>query len=224
MYIMVTKRSYEDGCAAAYALDLIGERWALLVVRELLLGPKRFTDLRIGLPGISPNVLTQRLTELEEAAVLQKRKLGPPVSTWVYELTDWGKELEPVIIQMGRWAVQAPCFPQGMAMSPTSLMLSFRAMFIPQQAVGFQARYEIRLGDEVFQLTVLEGRLDIERGNAPQPDVILEANPNALVAIVYGGRDIEEAVQAGEFRYQGDLELLECFISLFSLPEKAART
>src|SRR6266516_1629899 len=98
----VTKRSYDDGCAAAHALDLVGERWALLIVRELVLGPKRFTDLRAGLPSISPNVLTQRLSELEQAAIVRRRKLAPPAGAWVYELTKWGLELEPVVIALGR--------------------------------------------------------------------------------------------------------------------------
>src|SRR5215217_4721087 len=105
---MSGKRSYEDGCATAHALDLVGERWALLVVRELLLGPKRFTDLRAGLPGISPNVLTQRLHDLEQFAIVRRRKLPPPFGSWVYELTDWGRQLEPVIIQLGRWGARSP--------------------------------------------------------------------------------------------------------------------
>ena len=101
-------RSYEDGCAAAHALDLIGERWALLVVRELLLGPKRFTDLRAGLPGISPNVLSQRLDELERVGVVRRRRLLPPAASWVYDLTPWGQELEPIILQLGRWGARSP--------------------------------------------------------------------------------------------------------------------
>ena len=100
---MATRRTCCDGCAAAHALDLVGERWALLVVRELLLGPKRFTDLRAGLPGVSPNVLAERLRELERAGVVRRRKLPPPAASRVYELTDWGMELEPVIISLGRW-------------------------------------------------------------------------------------------------------------------------
>src|SRR5918997_5673996 len=105
---MATMRTYCDGCAAAHALDLVGERWALLVVRELLLGPKRFTDLRAGLPSASPNVLAQRLRELEEAGVVRRRKLPPPAASRVYELTDWGMELEPVIIGLGRWGARSP--------------------------------------------------------------------------------------------------------------------
>src|SRR5688572_32862025 len=100
---MATSRRYGDACGMPRALDRVGERWALLIVRELLLGPKRFTDLRAGLPNASPNVLSQRLRELEAHGVLRRRRLGPPARAWVYELTDWGQELEPLIVQLGRW-------------------------------------------------------------------------------------------------------------------------
>src|SRR5207249_2572577 len=108
--------------------------WALLVVRELLLGPKRFTDLRASLPGISPNVLTQRLNELEQASVLLRHKLPPPYGAWVYELTAWGKELETVIVELGRWGARSPALPRDPAMSVNSLILSFRSMFDPAAA------------------------------------------------------------------------------------------
>src|SRR6202011_1536602 len=121
---MTTKRSYDDGCAGAHALDLVGERWALLIVRELLLGPKRFTDLRAGLPGISPNVLTQRLDELERTAIVQRRKLPTPAAAWVYELTDWGLQLESVVMALGRWAARSPFLPQA-GLNTDSLILSF---------------------------------------------------------------------------------------------------
>src|SRR5215212_6458501 len=101
---MATMRTYDDACAAAHALDLIGERWALLVVRELLLGPKRFTDLRGGLPNVSPNVLAQRLRELEAAAVVRRRKLPAPAGSWTYELTEWGEQLKPIVMSLGSWA------------------------------------------------------------------------------------------------------------------------
>src|SRR5215213_1670346 len=104
---MVAKRTYCDGCAAAHALDLVGERWALLVARELILGPKRFTDLRAGLPGISPNVLSMRLDELEKVAVVRRLRLPPPAGQ-VYELTEWGRELEPILLQLGRWGARSP--------------------------------------------------------------------------------------------------------------------
>src|SRR2546430_1285561 len=117
-------RSYQDGCAAAHGLDLVGERWALLVVRELILGPKRFTDLRAGLPGVSANVLTQRLAELEESGIVQRRKLPPPAAAWIYELTPWGLELEPVIMALGLWASRSPGRARGLPMGCDSAVLS----------------------------------------------------------------------------------------------------
>ena len=122
---MTLKRTYDDGCAAAHALDLVGERWALLVVRELMLGPKRFSDLQSDLPQISPNVLSQRLKELETYGVVQKGTLPPPARTQVYRLTDWGRDLEPVLVHLGRWAVRSPYKPDA-PLSLTSLILSFQ--------------------------------------------------------------------------------------------------
>src|ERR671933_478014 len=122
---MATGRTYDDGCAAAHALDLVGERWALLVVRELLLGPKRFTDLRAGLPNASPNVLAQRLRELERAGVMRRRNLPPPAASRVYELTEWGEELEPVIIRLGGWGARSPSRPHEAKQGIDSLIPSF---------------------------------------------------------------------------------------------------
>src|SRR6266576_2058114 len=121
---MNKKRTYEDGCGIAHGLDLIGDRWAILVVRELLLGPRRFTDLRTGLPTISPNVLTQRLEELENRSVVGRRRLPPPAATWVYELTDWGQELKPIMIALGNWAVRSPAMPRDKPISASSLVLA----------------------------------------------------------------------------------------------------
>src|SRR3712207_6795803 len=137
------KRKYDDGCAAAHALDLVGERWALLVVRELLLGPKRFTDLRAGLPNASPNVLAQRLRELERTGVVRRRKLPPPAASRVYELTEWGMELEPVIISLGRWGARSPLRPRDAAIGVDSIILALRTMFDPHAAEGIEASYEL---------------------------------------------------------------------------------
>ena len=131
---MATTRTYDDGCAAAHALDLVGERWALLVVRELLLGPKRFTDLRAGLPKASPNVLAQRLRGLEAAGIVRRGKLPPPAASKIYELTEWGRDLEPVIISLGRWGVRSPTKPPDAELGVDSLILSFRTMFDPERA------------------------------------------------------------------------------------------
>ena len=215
---MVVKRSYADGCASAHALDLIGERWALLVVRELVLGPKRFTDLRAGLPGISPNVLTQRLEELEQAAVVRRRKLPPPAGAWVYELTAWGQELEPVIMALGRWAVRSPALPQGAPLSIDALILSFRTMFDPLSAAGFEASLELRLGEDRFHAEIADGRMALDRGSAAQPDAVLETDPGTLAALAYGGRKLNEALRVGDVKVEGDKAVVKRFLTLFPLP------
>jgi DNA-binding HxlR family transcriptional regulator len=167
---MATMRTYDDGCAAAHALDLVGERWALLVVRELLLGPKRFTDLRSGLPHASPNVLAQRLRDLEAAGVVRRGKLPPPAASKIYELTEWGRDLEPVIIALGKWGVRSPAKPPDAELSVDSLILSFRTMFDPDRAGGLEASYEFRLGEDRFRAEVAECRLEVERGTGAGPD------------------------------------------------------
>jgi DNA-binding HxlR family transcriptional regulator/putative sterol carrier protein len=222
---MVTMRTYDDGCAAAHALDLIGERWALLVVRELLLGPKRFTDLRAGLPNASPNVLAQRLRELEAAGVVRRRKLPPPAASRVYELTDWGMELEPVIVGLGRWGARSASRPREAELGVDSLILSFRTMFDAQAAQGLRSSYELRLGEDRFYALVADGRLEVARGGAQeQPDAIIEADATTLAALVYGGRQLEEALRAGDIEIEGDESAVERFIGLFPLPEPAATT
>lgn len=219
---MVTKRSYEDACATSHALDLIGERWALLVVRELILGPKRFTDLRAGLPGISPNVLTQRLTELEAGGVVRRRKLPPPASTWAYELTEWGADLEPVIVQLGRWGVRSPNLFRDVPIGIDSLILSFRTMFSPEAAKGLSLSLELRFGEDHFCAAVADGKLAIARGSATRPAVVVSAaDPNAVAAVVYGGQDLKAMVGAGAIRLEGDRAVFERFTTLFPLPAPA---
>src|SRR6478672_11000471 len=143
-------RRYHDACGTAHALDLIGERWALLVMRELMLGPKRFSDLKASLPGISANVLTQRLEGLEASGVLTRRKLPPPASVQVYELTPWGYESERAIQELGRWAVRSPNHDPTLPLSAASLMMSFRTMYAAEKAKGLRARLAFRLGSESF--------------------------------------------------------------------------
>jgi DNA-binding HxlR family transcriptional regulator/putative sterol carrier protein len=215
-------RTYCDACAAAHALDLIGERWALLVVRELLLGPKRFTDLRAGLPNVSPNVLAQRLRELERAGVVRRRKLPPPAASRVYELTDWGMELEPVIIRLGRWGTRSPFRPRDAELGVDSLILSFRTMFDPLAAEGLEASYELRLGEDSFYAEVADGHFEVARGDADRPDAIIEADPATLAAVVYEGRSLAEALRSGDIKIGGDRSAVERFIGLFPLPELAA--
>jgi DNA-binding HxlR family transcriptional regulator len=215
-------RTYCDACAAAHALDLVGERWALLVVRELLLGPKRFTDLRAGLPSVSPNVLAQRLRELERVGVVRRRKLPPPAASRVYELTEWGMELEPVIISLGRWGARSPSRPRDAGLGVDSLILSLRTMFDPGAAEGLEAVYELRFGEERFRAVVADGRMEIERGGAEEPDATIETDVGTLAALVYEGGSLDGALRSGELRIEGEREAVERFLGLFSLPELAA--
>jgi DNA-binding HxlR family transcriptional regulator len=219
---MATTRTYDDGCAAAHALDLIGERWALLVVRELLLGPKRFTDLRAGLPKASPNVLAQRLRGLEAAGVVRRRKLPPPAASRIYELTGWGRDLEPVIISLGRWGVRSPTKPPDAELGVDSLILSFRTMFDPRRVAELDASYEFRLGEDRFRAKVAGGRLEIERGVADAPDAIVDTDAGTLAALVYDELELGGALSSGDLRILGDREVVERFLSLFPLPEPVA--
>lgn len=216
------RRSYKDGCAAAHALDLIGERWALLVVRELLLGPKRFTDIRAGVPNASPNVLAQRLRDLEASGVVRRRKLPPPAASRVYELTDWGRDLEPVIISLGRWGVRSPSKPRDAELGTDSLILSLRTMFAPEATDALNASYELRLGEDCFRAEVADGRFEIERGVADEPDAVVETDAGTLAALIYEGRQLAEALRSGYIRIEGDRQAVERLLTLFPLPEPVA--
>jgi DNA-binding HxlR family transcriptional regulator len=213
-------RSYGDACGAAHALDLVGERWALLVMRELLLGPKRFSDLRADLPGISANVLTQRLEGLEAAGVLVKRKLPPPASTQVYELTQWGYESEPIFQVLGRWATRSPTHDPTLPLSAVSLLTSFRTMVDPARIEGMEARIGLRLGREEYLLTIAGGAVEVERGNVAGADLVFTGAPPAIAGAVYGGVPIPVLEAQGALQVEGDRALAERFVTLFPLPPK----
>src|SRR3954447_13419390 len=205
----LSRRTYEDACGAAHALDLVGERWALLVMRELMLGPKRFSDLRASLPGISANVLTQRLEGLEAAGVLVRRKLPPPASVQVYELTPWGYESEPIFQTLGRWAARSPTHDPTLPLSAVSLMLSFRTMFDPTRADGLAARVGFRLGDEMFVVEIADRRLEAARDNLDGADVVFTGPAPAVAAAVYGGVPVAALEGQGAMRLEGDRSLAE---------------
>ncbi|MDT7738404.1 MAG: hypothetical protein QOK09_1773 [Mycobacterium sp.] len=219
---MVGRRKYEEGCAVSHALDLIGERWALVVVRELLLGPKRFTDLRAGMPGASPDVLAQRLRELKEAGVVRQHKLPPPAGSQVYELTDWGAELEPVVTHLGRWGSHSPSMPYDADRSIDSLVLSLRALFDRRAAQGFSATIALRLGENHFSIKIADGQLQLARGEAEQATATLDTNPQTLAALLYGGRPLDDVLRTGEVTIAGEAAVAARFLRLFPLPEPAS--
>lgn len=214
------RRRYDDACGTALGLDLIGERWALLVVRELLLGPKRFSDLKADLPGISANVLTQRLEGLEASGILRRRRLPPPAATQVYELTVWGYEAEPIIQTLGRWAVRSPEHDPTQWISAVSILTSFRTMIDPGRAAGIGALIGFRFGQESFLGHLCDGMLTYRRGPLEEADVIFEGSPNALGAAVYGGASFADLAAAGALEVQGDVALAKRFTTLFVLPPK----
>jgi DNA-binding HxlR family transcriptional regulator len=181
-------RTYGDACGIARALDVVGDRWALLVIRDLLLGAKRFTDLRAGLPKVSPDVLAQRLRELEHAGLVARRRLPPPAASQVYELTVRGRALEPVLLELGRWGSGAP-FPDGdMTFGPDAVMLALKTMFDPAAARGLSASYEFRFGEQSFHARVRDGALTIARGAPEDPDATIDTDPPTLAAVLWHGQ------------------------------------
>jgi DNA-binding HxlR family transcriptional regulator/putative sterol carrier protein len=218
---MATKRTYGDRCGVARALDVVGERWALLVVRELLLGPKRFTDLRAGLPNLSPDVLSQRLRELEQAGLLRRRKLAPPASARVYELTERGLALEPVVLELGRWGSEA-AFPAGdAAFGADSFVIALKTLFDAGAAGGLDVSVELRLGEDAFRSRVAGGRLEIARGIAEAPDATVESDPGTLAAVLWHDRPLVEALRTGDVEIEGSQAAAKRFLRVFPAPRAA---
>jgi DNA-binding HxlR family transcriptional regulator len=211
------KRRYDDACGTAHALDLIGERWALLVMRELFFGPKRFSDMKADLPGISANVLTQRLEGLEATGVVRRLRLPPPASAQVYDLTDWGRESEPIFQTLGRWAARSPAHDPTLPISATSLMLSFRTMLDASRAGDMRAAFAFRMGAERFLARIVDGTFTVGRDESGAADVTFEGPARVIGALVYGGVPAE-ALPALAIR--GDQALARRFVTLFPLPEK----
>lgn len=210
-------RSYDDPCGIARALDRVGERWALLIVRELLLGPKRFTDLRHGLPAASPNVLSQRLRELEESGAIQRRQLSPPANATVYELTEWGRALEPVILALARWGSRATPVPKG-ELSADALMLALETTFDAAASAGMEARLEIRLGGDCFRVLVARKRLDVARGPCDRHHAVITTEVSCLRQVAFGQLDVARARRSGALTIDGDEALAARFLTLFRRP------
>lgn len=209
------KRRYDDACGIAHALELIGERWAPLVMRELMFGARRFSELRADLPGISANVLTQRLGELEGRGLVRRVQLPPPASVQVYEATEWGLEAAPVIRALGRWAVRSPRHDSGLFVSAVSIMMSMQTMFDPSRAGDMNARVRFRFGETNYFAEVRGGSFDARRGDAEDVDVTFTARPGELAGVLYGGAPLESV------GVEGDIDLANRFTTLFPLPGKA---
>lgn len=204
-------RSYDDPCGVARALDVVGERWALLVVRDLLLGPKRFTDLAAGLPGLSQNVLSQRLRELEAAGVVTRRTLGPPSGGRGYELTPAGAELRDVVIALARWGSREPRVTGG-ALNVDAMALALETTFDADAAGDLTAVLALRVGNDRLTARIAGGRFRIGRGEPEEPDAVVSLDAADLQGVVFGGAPLPpDAVT-------GDRALVERVLRLFPRP------
>jgi DNA-binding HxlR family transcriptional regulator len=214
-------RTYGEACATAHALDLVGERWALLVVRELLFGPKRFTDLRAGLPNAGPNRLSRRLRELEGLGLLRRRKLPPPSASWVYELTDWGRELEPVLVALGRWGRRSPFRDLDAHISGDAVMLALRDDFAVPPGDDLAATYAIRFGEDHFVVRADAGGLAVERGEHAGPDAAIDTDARTFASLMTRSRTLTEALESGQVTISGDREAFERLLAALSRPQVA---
>lgn len=195
-------------------MELLGERWAMLVLRELAYGPRRFSELKADLPGISANVLTQRLAELETRGLVRRTKLPPPASVQVYEATEWGLEAVPTIAALGRWAARSPWHDPTLPMSHVSIIMSLQTLISPARAKGFDARIGFQLGETSYVVTVDDGRLDVERGPISDCAVEFHGAPSDIAAVIHGGGPFDL------IEVKGDMELAKRFVTLFPLPPK----
>ena len=218
---MKTGRRYHDACGAAHGLDLVGERWALLVMRELMFGPRRFGDLKSDLCGVSANVLSQRLEGLEVSGIVTRRRLPPPASVQVYALTDWGYEAQPVFEVLGRWAARSPSHDPTLPISAISVMMSLRTMFDATGAGDLTARIGFEFGEQTFVATIADGALNSERAGTVGCDLVFSGEPSSVPEYVYGKRPLAEMEAEGRLAVRGDRVLAQRFQTLFDLPEKA---
>jgi DNA-binding HxlR family transcriptional regulator len=191
------KHQYGQACGVAHALDILGERWTLLVVRELLLGPKRFADLRAGLQGISANILSQRLAALERAGVVVKRTLAYPVSVALYELTAWGYDALPIVRSLAIWGYRSPGFDLSQPLSTTTLLLAIRDRLDLDKLGRKSAEIGLRLGFDSFILKIEGGHLEIQRGSPTSAEVLIDGSISEVAAVLYGGASLETVMVTG---------------------------
>jgi DNA-binding HxlR family transcriptional regulator/putative sterol carrier protein len=218
----VPSRSYGQFCGLARALELVGERWALLIVRDLLVGPRRFTDLRQGLPRIPTNVLSERLKELEQSGIVRRRILPRPAASVVYELTAYGSQLEDAVMRLGLWGAQSLGEPRpDEIMTVDSMVMALRTTFVPAAANGLQAAFELHLGQIVIHARVDGGKVAVAEGALADPDLVIEAGPG-LKDLMNGDLSPREAIMAGSVRLTGPPALLDRFVELFHIPSRPA--
>ncbi|MFN8457958.1 MAG: winged helix-turn-helix transcriptional regulator, partial [Anaerolineae bacterium] len=213
-------RSYNQYCGLAYALDIVGERWTILIIRELMAGPRRFKDLLAGLPDISTNLLAERLKHLEQQAVICRRVLPPPAGSVVYQLTPLGQALEKTLLELGKWGSQfVPPSPEGATLLPVgSYALTLKTFFRPELVQGFDETYELRVDDEVLQVQIKAGQIRVQQGQTFQPDVVFQTDIASYLGLLQRQIQPDEAISRGLVRIEGDLSALTRFLAFCGLP------
>jgi DNA-binding HxlR family transcriptional regulator len=211
-----TRRSYGDACGIARALDVVGERWALLVVRELLLGPQRFSELRRALPNASSNLISDRLHELEDRGVMRRRKLPPPAGSWVYELTEWGRRLEPIVLALGAWALDVALPPAPRTLSATSALLFLRDVMQPDPDAA-ATTWRLELDQRVWTVELAGGRVHVEAGEPMTAETSIRTDPETLVALLQDPRGLDAAVSDHSVAVAGDTSALRRILNAASV-------
>lgn len=207
----MTRRNYDQACSLAGALDRIGERWSLLIVRELLLGPLRFSELARGVGGAPTDVLTRRLRDLEADGIVRRRELDPPASAVVYELTELGRDLDRPLLELGRWGLNFYRLDDVSGIESSWLPNSLRMILRPPAETSLSV--QLRSGGQSFRMRVADGAIEAERGEAAEPDVILSGSPRDVIALLVAGD------AAGEAEVEGSRDALESLRAMVVLPE-----
>ena len=219
----MARRTYDQHCVLAHGLDVLGERWTLLVIRELLLGPQRFSDLEASLAGIGPNTLAARLRQMENDGLVEKQRLPRPAPATVYALTERGAALEPVIIELARWGRHLlPPTIGHQSFQPGWLLIALKVSFNPAQAAGVDAVYQLTVADEAFTVQIQDGSIDVRRGNAPDADVAIRTDPDTLVALANGTLSPTKAIRCGDLHVEGDRAAARAWFRAFTVVYPAA--
>ena len=214
------KRWYDDACGTALALEFIGERWSLLILRELMFGPRRFGEIKANLLGISANVLTQRLEGLEANGIVVRYRLPSPANVQVYDLTPWGREAEIAIREMGRWAARSPRHDPMLFMSTASAMVSLRTLVDPAKLAGEVMTIAFRFPADAFVARVADGEVAITRGTTDAADVTFTGDTMAMRVTIYGKAPLSSDGAGGTLAVSGDFGIARRFVDLFALPVK----
>jgi DNA-binding HxlR family transcriptional regulator/putative sterol carrier protein len=216
----VSRRTYDQYCSISRALDVLGERWSLLVIRELLVGPKRFSDLQDGLAGIGANALSARLKALEADGLVVKRRLPPPAASTVYELTERGRALEPTLLELARWGMPLLGSPtRGESFRPGWLLTGLRAVFDPERAAGVRRTYVLKVDGEAFSVRIDDGAIEVEQGEESAADVAVAMDSQTLLAIGAGTLCAEEAMESGAAVVEkGDPAEVVALVGMLQLP------